>query len=241
MPRFAGSTRARPRGGARALVAPTRIASGLWRWTARHPDWHPGEFGAEVGSFALDAGGDLLLIDPLLPADSEAPVLDLLDGLAADRDVHVLITIGYHVRSAEQLCERYGARVHGPNTCASRLRNAALLTELEPGEPGPAGVVAFPIGRPRRTERPLWLPSHKALAFGDSVVTTPEGELRVWLQDPLDAKRRRWYRDRFAPSFEPLLELPVERVLVTHGEPVLAAGAAALRDAVAAEPWQQRG
>src|SRR3954470_7390077 len=119
MPRFAASTRARPRGGARALVAPTRIASGLWHWTARHPDWHPGEFGAEVGSYALDAGGDLLLIDPLLPQTDIRSVIDLLDRLARDRDAHVLITIGYHMRSAEQLCERFGARVYGPPNCAS--------------------------------------------------------------------------------------------------------------------------
>src|SRR3954454_241332 len=79
-----------------------RIGPGLWRWTARHPEWHPGDFGAEVASFALDAGGDLLLIDPLLPADPAA-ALGLLDELAADRDVHVLVTIGYHVRSAEEL------------------------------------------------------------------------------------------------------------------------------------------
>src|SRR4051812_31044988 len=125
-----------------------RIGPGLWRWTARHPEWHPGDFGAEVASFALDAGGDLLLIDPLLPPGDEAPVLDLLDGLAADRDVHVLITIGYHVRSAEQLCERYGGRGYGPHTCASRLRDTALLTELEPREAGPAGGVGVPIGPP---------------------------------------------------------------------------------------------
>ena len=217
-----------------------RIAPGLWRWTARHPEWHPGEFGAEVASFALDAGGDLLLVDPLLPAEDAGPLVELLDGLAADRDVHVLITIGYHVRSAEELCQRYGGRVHGPPTCASRLKNTALLSELEPGEPGPAGVVAYPIGRPRRSERPLWLPSHSALAFGDSVVGTPDAELRVWIWDPLDDKRRRWYRERFIPTFEPLLELPAERILVTHGEPVLQGGAKALRGAVAAEPWDFR-
>src|SRR3954465_10081617 len=90
-----------------------RIGPGLWRWTARHPEWHPGDFGAEVASFALDAGGDLLLIDPLLPADPAA-ALGLLGELAADRDVHVPVTIGYHVRSAEELCERYGGRVYGP-------------------------------------------------------------------------------------------------------------------------------
>ena len=220
--------------------AAQRLAPGLWRWTARHPDWHPGAFGAEVASFAVEAGHELLLIDPLLPAD-EAPVLELLDGLARGRMTSVLITIGYHVRSAEPLYERYGGRIRGPKTCASRLSDPSLLTVWEPGVAGPAGVVPFSIGKPERTERPLWLPSHKAIAFGDAVVGTPEGEIRVWVQDPIDDKRLRWYRDRFAPTLQPLLELPAERILVTHGEPVLERGAEALRDAVESGPWYHRG
>ena len=35
------------------------IAPGLWRWTARHAEWHPGEWGAEVASFAVDASGSV--------------------------------------------------------------------------------------------------------------------------------------------------------------------------------------
>ena len=220
-------------------TAPAELAPGLWRWTARHPEWHPGRFGATVASFALVPGDELLLVDPLLPEGDDAAVLDLLDRLASDRAVHVLITIGYHVRSAEALVERYGGRLWGPPNCASRLRDPSLLRELEPGPPGPAGVTAFAIGRPVRAERPLWLPSHAAVAFGDALVCTPEGELRMWAQQRLDEKRVRFYRDRFAPTLAPLAELPVERVLVTHGEPVLADGAAvagsgARRPAVAA-------
>jgi hypothetical protein len=116
-----------------------------------------------------------------------------------------------------------------------------LLRELEPGTPGPAGVTAFAIGRPVRGERPLWLPSHRALAFGDAVVTTPEGDLRLWGQSPLDDRRRRWYRESFVPTLAPLLDLSVQRVLVTHGAPVLEDGATALRAAVAADPWSRRG
>jgi hypothetical protein len=63
----------------------------------------------------------------------------------------------------------------------------------------------------------------------------------VWVQDSVDDKRLRWYRERFAPTLEPLLALPAERILVTHGEPVLDGGASALRAAVAAEPWHHRG
>ena len=70
------------------------------------------------------------------------------------------------------------------------------------------------------------------------MVTTLDGELRLWhWRDPLDAKRLRWYRERFNPTLEPLLELDLERILVTHGPPILHDGSAALRTAVEAKPW----
>jgi glyoxylase-like metal-dependent hydrolase (beta-lactamase superfamily II) len=156
---------------------PTPLADGLWRWTARHPEWHAGEFGREVASLRTDEG--LVLVDPLLP-EEPGSVLDALDARA------------------------------------------------------------YAIGRPRRFEMPLHLPSHRALAFGDAVVETG-GELRIWAQGRVDEKRHRFYRERFNPTLEPLLELDVERVLVTHGAPVLSGGAAELRRALEREPWILRG
>jgi glyoxylase-like metal-dependent hydrolase (beta-lactamase superfamily II) len=216
------------------------IAPGIWRWTARHPEWHPGEFGAEVGSYAVVTDDELLLADPLLPEPADA-VLAALDALAGGRAVHVLITIGYHARSADALADRFDAEIWGPPRAASRLRDAARLTVLAPDEPGPGGAVAHAIGRPRRGERPLWLPSHAALAFGDAIVVTPQGELRVWVARPLDEGQLRRYRERFVPTLEPLLALGAERVLVTHGAPVVERGTEALDAALRADPWFLRG
>jgi hypothetical protein len=209
------------------------LADGLWRWTARHGEWHPGEWGSRVACFALDAGDATLLIDPLLPED-DAAVLERLDALAA-KPVAILITIPYHTRSAEPLSERYDAPIHGHPAVAKRLGDAKRLRPIDGDLPG--GAQAFAIGKPRRHETPIHLPSHRALAWGDAVVTTPEGDLRLWHYERVDDARIRWYRERFNPTLAPLLELDLERILVTHGESILHGGGAALAGALAAPPW----
>ena len=218
------------------------LTKDLWRWTARHPEWHPGDFGAEVACFAARAGDDLLLIDPLLPPEPEA-VLERLDAAAGDR-VAILITIPYHVRSGEELWRRYRKQaettIHGHPACAKRLRDRSGFRALEAGRALPGGVSPQTIGKPRRYETPLHLPSHRALVFGDAVAETG-GRLVVWSGDRVDAKVERFYRERFNPTLEPLLELDFERVLVTHGQPVLENGKAALRRALKAKPWCHRG
>ena len=206
------------------------LAAGLWRWTARHTEWHPGRFGAEVASFAVEAE-PTLLIDPLLPAHADG----LLERLDALEPKAILITIPYHTRSAEDLSDRYGATIHGHLAVKKRLGRTKRFRPIEGELPG--GARAYPIGKPRRYETPIHLPSHRALAWGDAIITTPEGDLRLWHMDRVDEKRIRWYRERFNPTLAPLLELDLERILVTHGPPVLTNGSAALKGAIAAKPW----
>jgi hypothetical protein len=224
--------------------APEELADGLWRWTARHPEWHPGEFGSEVASFALKADGAdgaVVLIDPLLPPEPDL-VLDVIEAQLGER-LAILITIPYHVRSSEAIRDRFGSdaevTIWGHPACAKRLSDEAGFRTFEPGDELPAGVAAHRIGKPRRHEMPLLLPSHRALAFGDALVEVG-GELRVWSDRRLDADVRRFYRERFNPTLEPLLELDFDRVLVTHGAPVMQDGREALRSALQAEPWYRQ-
>jgi glyoxylase-like metal-dependent hydrolase (beta-lactamase superfamily II) len=60
-------------------------------------------------------------------------------------------------------------------------------------------------------ETPLYLSEQRALVFADGL-TAPDGVLRVW-----NTPR---HRERVLPALRALLELPVEHVLVSHGEPV---------------------
>jgi hypothetical protein len=226
-----------------------KLTDGLWRWTARHPEWHPGEFGAEVASFAAkadgDEGGTLLLIDPLLPED-DAEASDVLGTLdrALEKRVAILVSIPYHVRSSEELWRRYRGdaetTIHGHPAAAKRLEDRSAFSEIEPGVPLPGGVTAHPIGKPRRYETPFHVPSHDALVFGDAVAEHG-GALRVWAADKVDAKVERFYRERFNPTLEPLLELPFDAVLVTHGDPVMKGGKQALKKALKAKPWYHHG
>jgi hypothetical protein len=222
-------------------ATPQLLKKGLWRWTARHPEWHPGDFGAEVASFAVVAGEDTLLIDPLLPPEPEG-VLELIGHILGAR-LSILITIPYHVRSSEQIRKRFRAdaetTIWGHPAAAKRLNRKAGFRAIGPGEPLPGGVSAYAIGRPRRYETPLLLPSHRALVFGDAVAEV-DGKLRVWSGERVDERVERFYRERFNPTLEPLLELDFEHVLPTHGQPVMEDGKRALRSALRSKAWYHR-
>ena len=219
-----------------------KLMPGLWRWTARHPEWHQGEFGAEVACFAAQADGTTLLIDPLLPPEPD-DLFETVEGTLTDR-LAILITIPYHVRSSEELWRRYGKQaettIHGHPACAKRLKDTSAFRQIDPAAPLPAGVTAHTIGKPRRYEMPLHLPSHGALVFGDAVAET-EGRLVMWSAEKVDAKVESFYRDRFGPTLSPLLDLRFDSVLVTHGQPVLDGGRDALRKALKAKPWYHHG
>ena len=221
---------------------PEKLANGLWRWTERHPEWHPGEFGREVACFAVQAGEDTLLIDPLLPEDDSA-LLALVDEILTDR-LTLLVTIPYHVRSAEAIWRHYRKQaettIRGHAAAAKRLDDRSGFREIDPAAELPGGVTAHRIGKPRRQETPLLLPSHRALVFGDAVAEV-DGRLRVWSDRKIDDKVERFYRERFNPTLEPLLDLDFERVLVTHGQPVMKDGPRALRSALRSKPWYRLG
>jgi glyoxylase-like metal-dependent hydrolase (beta-lactamase superfamily II) len=216
------------------------LGEGLWRWALRHPEWHPStEFGSEVACWALRHADRTVVIDPLLPEDDGGELAEELDSIL-EGEVAIVVTIPYHVRSAEPLALRWSATVYGHRDVARRFDSGDVRFQaIDPGEAFAGGLTGHRIGSPPRKELPLHVPGRAALVFGDALVGA-EGGLRVWQQRPRDEKRERWYRERLVPSLEPLLELDVDRVLTTHGPPVLEGGGAALRDALSAPPWYHR-
>jgi glyoxylase-like metal-dependent hydrolase (beta-lactamase superfamily II) len=187
------------------------LAPGLWRWTARHPEWTSAdedEWDPDIGCVYAEIDGRIVTIDPLVP--SEPADRDRF-WLALDRDVErlgppvVLTTTVDHVRSAAAVVERYGV--------AGRA---------------PVGVKAFLTAL--RGEIIYWLEPFVALVPGDVLLGDDAGGVRVCPDDWLEGADH----DAVRASLQPLLELPVERILVSHGTPVLSRGHDALARALRA-------
>ena len=215
------------------------IVPGIWCWQRRPRGLRPSEFGART-SYALAVKGETLLVDSLVAGDDD-PALGALDDLVGGR-VRILVSKPYHTRSAELLWRRYNraqARIYGHAEVTTRLGDTSGFEAVSGGD-DVGGVARFhSIGTPPRSEQPIEIPALGALVFGDDVVETGGGELRVW-EDPVDSeRRRRWWRERHLPTLERLAAMEPEHVLVTHGQPILAQGATALRRALERDPWQR--
>jgi glyoxylase-like metal-dependent hydrolase (beta-lactamase superfamily II) len=188
------------------------LRPGLWWWTKVHPEWTAEddaagrEWGPEVSSYAVDDGERLLLIDPTTPPE---PILDL----ARDRAPVIVLTCPWHERNAPQLVEELGAAVYAPppDDGGKGIRMPAHL--FEAGDHLPFGVEAFP-GREPPYDVLLWVESHGAVAIGDTMIDRGQGIEIVdsWLAEGVT-------RAQVVEGLQPLLALPVQFVLPTHGEP----------------------
>ena len=194
------------------------LAPGLWRWTAFHPEWKE-----EVGSVYYEAPDAVVLVDPLVPQDEPKRFWSALDRDIERRakPVHVLITTFWHTRSAREVAERYGAHVWAPSRGRGAIeRRARTVTDVfRPDDELPGGVV--PAKTARGAEVVFWIPTHKSLVTGDVIIGGLKLCPKSWLPEKVSL-------DQLRDSLRPLLELPVERVLVSHGDPVLSGGREAL-------------
>jgi hypothetical protein len=197
------------------VIGLLELAPGLHRWTARHPDadpnpdpGSPADWGPDVGCVAYQGPSHLVLIDALVP-DDRPDVRDALSELYRRRggrsQVAILTTLKFHRRSRDELLRHF-------------------FVELERN---PEGVEKVPIRGAGETM--MWIPEHRALVPGDRLLGDDAGGLRLcpesWLRYLPSGMRHPELRE----ALRPLLDLPVEMVLVSHGEPVLSGG----RDAIA--------
>jgi glyoxylase-like metal-dependent hydrolase (beta-lactamase superfamily II) len=207
------------------------LRPGLWHWTAPHPGWRSTEpWDENVSSYAVDDGERLLLFDPIAPPGE-------LEKLAVERETAVVLTAPWHERDAQGLVERLGVPVYTPlPDTAEYLMQTYGITAEQAGDGSPdvvwllkegkgearpyaagdrldVGVEAFPGQKPN--DLVLWVGSHRAVVAGDTLVDFGNGlEINErWLE------LQKASREQVVRGLRPLLDLPVEHVLATHGGP----------------------
>jgi glyoxylase-like metal-dependent hydrolase (beta-lactamase superfamily II) len=206
------------------------LRPGVWHWQASHPDWRPSEpWDQNVSSYAIVDDGRLLLFDPLgVPSEIEA--------LAAERETAIVLTAPWHERDTQSLVERLEVPVFTPlPDTAQYLMDTYGITAEQAGDGSPDlvwllrenkgearpyspserlsfGADVYPGHKPNDTV--LWIESRRSVISGDTLVDFGSGlEINErWLRPGVT-------RAEIAEGLRPLLDLPVELVLATHGGP----------------------
>ena len=206
------------------------LRPGLWHWKASHPEWKPTEpWDQNISSYAIADGKRLLLFDPL-------DVPPQIEELAADRETAIVLTAPWHERDAQSLVERLGVPVYTPlpDTAEELMQTWGITAEqagdgspdliwllrenkgearpYSAGDRLPVGVQAFP-GQ-KRNDLVLWIESHRAVVAGDTLADFGDGPQinPRWLNPNVT-------REHVVEGLRPLLALPVEYLLETHGGP----------------------
>jgi glyoxylase-like metal-dependent hydrolase (beta-lactamase superfamily II) len=205
------------------------VTDGVSIWRLEHPDWTSHfEWPEQVTCTRVEAGGEVILIDPIAPPLGNAPFWGWIED---PPPTVVAILKPDHVRDLDVFVERYGARGFGPRLF---FRDNVPQTILQPIFAGydlelPGGLVPQYDGRSRE-ETPMWVPERRTLVFADGM-TAPDGELRVW--------HTPWHEQAVLPALRAMLDLPFEHVIVSHGEPVH--DRAAFERALDLSPWSGSG
>ena len=224
------------------------VRTGVWHWEARHPEWNERQWwGPLVSSYAIDDGARLLLFDPLaVPSE--------IFEHAEDRETAIVLTCPWHERDARSLVERFGWPVFAPpsDTQEDLMQKFGVSAEqaaggspdlawlrdgdgeahwYAAGDRLPVGVEAFP--GMESNDLVLWVASHRVLVAGDTLQDRGNG-LQFLGDLPNNVPAERGVaRDQILEGMQPLLALPVEIVLLTHGAP---ADRAALERALTTSP-----
>ena len=192
------------------------LSERLVYWNAAHPAWRPNpEWPAEVGCVLYRHREALVLIDPLIDD------WRWLDGevARADAPVVVLLTAPWHLCSTAAVADRYDTPAWASAAARPRLEAPTWLEEL------PCGIEALAPGGLDEGQVAFFIEPERALVVAELFLGTAHGlEVRP---SPANADRT-----GFVTSLLELEALPVERVLVGHGPPVLSGGSEAISDAL---------
>jgi len=173
------------------------LLPGIFTWA-----WFSAPHNYDFNGHFIEWPGGNLCIDPV-----EAPP-DVLAELARRGVARVLLTNRNHVRDANRVRSRTGARtaIHPADATHARGQQAEIDDALQVGEQiGPFTVVGVPGKSPG--EIALHWPQRRILIVGDSVIGNPAGQCGVLRDKVMDdpAQLRESVRRLLSLDFDTLL------------------------------------
>jgi glyoxylase-like metal-dependent hydrolase (beta-lactamase superfamily II) len=183
--------------------------------------WFSQPHGYNFNSLLIPTAAGNLCIDPVEPSD------EVLTELARRGVSRILLTNRNHVRAANQIRERTGARsyIHPDDAAYAKAQGAELDGELRVGEMIGALKVIGVSGKSPGEVAFLW-PERKALIVGDAVIGNPPGRLSLLRERVMDDP------SRLRRSVQQLLTLEFDTILVGDGVSVIVNAQQRLRELV---------
>lgn len=193
------------------------IQPDVWTWS-----WPSPAHGYNFNGHLLEVAGGNLCVDPAEPVAAD------LDEIVRRGVSRILLTNRNHVRDANRVRSRTGARtaIHAADAASAQEQGAMLDDRLAVGDAvGPLRVVGVPGKSPG--EIALHWPERRLLIVGDAVIGNPPGQVSLLRERVLDDP------PGLRASIRRLLELDFDTLLVGDGAPILSDARARLAALVA--------
>ena len=190
------------------------IADGIRTWS-----WFSAPHGYNFNGLLVAHAEGNICIDPVEASEAD------FEEIAHARPTRVLLTNRNHVRAANRIRERTGARVaiHPADAAYARRQGAVTDDELEAeGRVGPFTVVAVPGKSPG--EVALHWPQRRILVVGDAVIGNPPGRCSLLREQVMDDP------PRLRESVRQLLNLDFDAMLVGDGVSIMSGAKDRLRE-----------
>lgn len=179
----------------------------VYQWSRWQPDRN-----MYFNSHFLVAAEGNVAVDPLALDETDAREVEELGGVA-----WIVVTNRDHVREAQGLRERFGARL-ATSRAEAPLLGVPVDRELADGEKLFDGAIVVQLdGQKTPGEFALHLPRHKALLVGDALIGSPAGSLTLLPDHKYDDAARAVLALRRLWALQPEVLLVGDGACLWHG------------------------